>query len=70
MLLLSYPSIESIYFNQKNLNEKFESGTAIKQHIDNSFKIKDLSKLTKNCLEIIKNLTSHDFKITDVDDFS
>ena len=70
MLLLSYPSIESIYFNQKNLDKKFESGTQIKKHIDKSFKIEDLSKLTKNCIEIIKNLTNHELIITDVDDFS
>ena len=52
------------------MDKKFESGAEIKKHIDKSFKIEDLSKLTKNCIEIIKNLTNHELIITDVDDFS
>lgn len=70
MLLLSYPSIESIFFNQKNINKGFESGISIKESLKASYKLDDLSMLTDNCLKIIKELTKHNVTLEDVDDFS
>lgn len=70
MLLLSYPSIESIFFNQKNINKGFESGISIKESLKASYKLDDLSVLTDNCLKIINELTKHNVTLEDVDDFS
>ena len=71
VLLLNYPCIEAIYYNQNSDKKRFKSGTDIKDDLETTkYKISDLKTLSEICSLIIKELTGIKIDASYLDDAS